>query len=170
MNFAADYSRVIRYGRVDADALRAFAAKGREDGEFDPHNNADAVFADHLEDANDPRHLIVRRDLQYRSNDKNNENLDFWNNLSNHRDELAGKKLSHSLETDRYAFPDNSRLQIDSYHGLLDPEQIPLVHHVAWVIPTNTRNNHILTAAVTPDELHKILGEFGIQHIASQSS
>lgn len=55
-----------KYGRVPADELLGHFQQGGAGGTYDPQNVSDGVFADKLEDADDPRAVYVRRDLSYR--------------------------------------------------------------------------------------------------------
>lgn len=66
MNYVESYATVARYGRAPAKGVASFAEQSTGDRNRDPQNNSDHVFADWLEEHDDPRHLIVRGDLEIR--------------------------------------------------------------------------------------------------------
>lgn len=61
-----DYSPAHRYALAPPEETEPFVRQGVDDGIYDPQNVANHVFADWLDDRDDPRAAILRRDLELR--------------------------------------------------------------------------------------------------------
>jgi hypothetical protein len=89
MKLTKAYSIVIKYGRAPSEDIQTFVkAAGTAEAGFGG-SHPDLAFADFLQDHDDPRHLIVRRDLEYRNAEQRQAFLEAY---QKHLVELVGEK------------------------------------------------------------------------------
>ncbi len=128
MNYAADYCNVLRYGLAPAESIANFAKQSVENGTFHPQNNSDHVFADHLEEHDDPRSEIVRRDLIHRQSENG-----IYHDLT--RDKINKFGVTNDTDTPLEIHQPDGLLRINS---TAHPETNKILgHEVSWE-PTHT--------------------------------
>ena len=142
-------NEVVKFGRVPEEGLRAFIESSKTSHTHDPNSTAELVLADYLEEHDDPRHLIVRRDLSYRTG----HHRGFWGNVHRHASELTGKVYhEHSPLKGGLVYTrtgDNGEaVVVNDWSG---------VYYVNWHSP---HNGHTYGAVLTPDEFEKVKAHF----------
>lgn len=143
--------RVLKYGLAPIGDIQGMLAACRAGGPFDGNNHADGVLADYLQDHDDPRHQIVRRDLSYR-------NPDYWAGATNHRQELLGTDESHIVRQQEHQLEDGTTLAIRTFANL---NTAAIAHGLNWV---PSRNGEYLNyhALFTPEEYGHIMQGLGL--------
>ena len=67
MNLSTAYSTVIKYAAAPEEGIKNFSEQSKEAGSLvNGLSHPDHFFADWLEDHDDPRHKIIRKDLEFR--------------------------------------------------------------------------------------------------------
>ena len=88
-------SRALKYKLIDKQPLHSILSES--DGEhLHPQDPADHVLLDYLEEQEDPRAEIVRRDMGYRGESGNK----FLDNLADHEKSIS--RLTENDSSDRY--------------------------------------------------------------------
>jgi hypothetical protein len=135
------------------EEIRGLAEACKAGGNFDPHNTADGVLADKLDDYGDGRAAIVRRDLSYRGGD----NPSFQKSYDAHRKKLIGTTKADSADT-RFELPDGSTL---TYYLLTNRRSKRQAVELNWAVPTES-GRHYYCGLFTVEEAHQILEALGL--------
>ena len=162
--FADDLNRVLKYGAVPADEIKAMTEAVREGGNFDPNNTAAGVLADRLEDSDDVRHHIVRRDLQYRSHPK-----EYHGGYEQHLLELLGgdEHFPKHVTVSEVTLPDGTEFRHSTKTHRTTGK---VAHDLRWFLPASAGRAADFQALFTPEEATKILSGLGLksQHLTGK--
>lgn len=146
MKYAADYNEALKYAKAEGKGIGTFI-KAAHGNPVHAENNHDAVLADYLEDAEDPRHLIVRKHLEM----SQHPNRSIIGDLE--------KKGMDPFPVDRtHLDTDSGNLIFDHFHNY-DNGQSAV--SAAWVVPhPDGFAPRTYRAVLTPAEAHAIHSEF----------
>lgn len=152
-----DFERLAEAVKFAAPAgeTRAFLeATQRGAKTFAPDNHDHRILADFLADHDDPRELIVRRDLSYRDGN----GLNGWTrNLNRHARELLGLvegEESSEFRGREYMLPDGTTLHSRRFKNGKG-------HLVSWF---GDSAPHFFAAPVTPEEHAQMVEKLGLRH------
>jgi hypothetical protein len=159
------YSRCLRYGRAPEAEIHGFVNKAEEDGNSqEPNNHSDHVFADWLEDHDDPRHLVVRGDLHIRQ-----QPGPHWQGKA-HNDIAA--KLGHNPSHGGVQYGYWTEIPLEDSDLRVQPiehrETGKRFYSVGWDVPRaegGTRDYH---AHLDPEQLEQLLRGLDLPHQQSQ--
>ena len=148
-NLANSYSAVLRYGLVPDNENANWSKQANNYSEPDIYSDIshpDNFFADYLQDADDPRHAIVRDDLITRGVSPS---------LSGFYPKLEARL---NMEIGRNEQRPTVRVQITGSKETMDINKIEgekgVLYKVAWV-PTG--RGHYLEGLFTPEEFEQFL-------------
>jgi hypothetical protein len=162
---------VLKYGRAPIESVREFARQALEvdrgflsgSGGWLRPEHATGVLADYLDDHDDPRSAIVRRQTEHRQEALNNNEASF-----KARERYLGNLLEHAdfdpdSETQnpnikstgwvRHKYPDGTALEHNTFTNRDNGKKAV---HVRWEVPVSG-DTHRYYAAMTPDELSHVL-------------
>jgi len=151
-----DFERLaeaVKFGQAPEAEVHAFLAASRASHSHDPHNYNEHVLADFLQDHDDPRHLLVRRDLGYRTGNSD----EFFHRLDGHGRELIGADYDRHGWEDAVHFPrlsDGSRINSTRHAS-------GKLYQVGW---DNGGAGHYYVANLTPDEHTQMVEKLGLTH------
>lgn len=158
-----ELNRVLRYGLAPIDELKGMAEACHAGGTFDATNTADAILADKLEDHDDPRATIVRRDLGYRQHPSGN----YSEGYDEHRQELLeamGEDDYIPLGSAEHRLPDGTLLRTNEFENEATGKS---AHRLHWILNNAGAGEkpHVdYDAVFTPEEFKHIMTELGLPH------
>ena len=158
--FHQELDRVLRYGRAPIEGIHSISRQGRVEGMYNPQNTSDRALADFLDDHDDPRSLLVHRDLSYRGE----ANGDFGTNYDKHADELFGHgerggfifEHSHSFD-----LGDGTTLVARQNRSKANSKRL---YETSWLLGDPEYRSGQYDAPLTPDELKHLLNTLGVKH------
>lgn len=160
MTYSKVYNKAIKYAAAPIEGIKNFTKQSADNDIFSAHNSSDPVFADWLEEHDDPRHLIVRRDLEIRGKeqDEHGNPLHSYTAKSNlDRRERFPNTIPHRSQ--QIDFHDGTELTTTPW---LDESNQVAGHKVVWYVPkTGDAGSHSYLGTfdghLTPEEFDHIL-------------
>lgn len=144
------------FARLHSKTLEAFVRSGLDSDMSNPLDSHDGVLADALEEADDPRHMIVRQDLQHRVGIGKSFRK-FWNNLWAHARSLGykGQDAAPDRESDDYDLNDKTRLSV---YTIREPGGVNLYRYI-WEVPRARYD-----AIFNEEDHHRIMQGLGLEN------
>ena len=165
-----DYSTVynkslqkqIKYGKAPDEDVDHWTELGAKGGTVDPNNNADAIFADKLNDHEDPREELVRQDLTFRPDSPIGPS--YYRKLRHAATSKFGEQHGY-LPSQRIDIPTPKYPQ---GHLIVDPiipahqhvKTPPLGHQITWY----PHPDHSYMGLLTPEETDKFFASLQLPH------
>lgn len=162
MKLSEAYTKAIQYGRLPQSEVEKWTSSANDYNTENKTNinladgsHPDNFFADALQEAEDPRHHILRKDLELRSNTKS-----FFTNLYDTVAEHLG--VPHTTTEVVSPLAEDVNVKKLSNYENLDKH----VYRVEWRTrgkdTENWRNNYspVFTGIFTPEEFENLKSEF----------
>lgn len=153
MKLSAAFSVAIKYGKADSEGIKNWLNQAdNTDVITDDLSHPDNFFADWLQDREDPRHQIVRKDLEIRKDPASS-----WGaKLNNTERKLIGQLIDTGRYTD-ITFPENIKSDVSAApkYGTKG-----LAYRVVW-FPKEKASAAPYSSYFTPEEFQNLLSEFG---------
>lgn len=162
MTYSRDYGKALQYAKAPKESIAEFATQqtANKADTIDRHHNSDHVFADFLEDHDDPRHEIVRRDLQLRP-ENSESGTEFSDNI------IADRRKRFGDEVGTKQYPDIHMDDGDIEVTPLHVNDNIVGHELIWR-PTNKENKPNWDAGYighfTPDEFDTMMQKLDLPH------